>query len=85
MHYNFSNNRFAKLTQRKIQRNARARTENGPEERVQAKKSTRGMPGHWEPKKDVISCEKLRLGANSRLTRRYPNGETSHENDVTVT
>ena len=22
------------------------------------------MPWHWEPKKDVTSCEKLRLGAN---------------------
>ena len=30
----------------------------------QAKKSTRRMPWHWEPTKDVISCEKLRLGAN---------------------
>ena len=30
----------------------------------QAKKSTRRMPWHWEPMKDVISCEKLRLGAN---------------------
>ena len=26
----------------------------------QVKKSIRGMPWHWEPKKDVISCEKLR-------------------------
>ena len=26
----------------------------------QAKKSTRRMPWHWEPKKDVTSCEKLR-------------------------
>ena len=30
----------------------------------QAKKSTRRMPWHWEPMKDVISCDKLRLGAN---------------------
>ena len=26
----------------------------------QVKKSIRGMPWHWEPTKDVISCEKLR-------------------------
>jgi len=23
------------------------------------------MPWHWEPMKDVVSCEKLRGGANS--------------------
>ncbi len=26
----------------------------------QVKKSIRRMPWHWEPTKDVISCEKLR-------------------------
>ena len=26
----------------------------------QAKKGIRWMPWHWEPKKDVTSCEKLR-------------------------
>ena len=26
------------------------------------------MPWHWEPKKDVISCDKLRVGANDRQT-----------------
>jgi len=30
----------------------------------QAKKGTGRMPWHWEPKKDVISCEKLRGAAN---------------------
>ena len=30
----------------------------------QARKSARGMPWHQEPKKDVISCEKLRGAAN---------------------
>ena len=30
----------------------------------QARKSARGMPWHQEPMKDVISCEKLRGGAN---------------------
>ena len=29
-----------------------------------SKKSTGRMPWHWEPKKDVISCEKLRRAAN---------------------
>ena len=32
--------------------------------RGQAKKSTRWMPWHWEPTKDVISCDKPRWGAN---------------------
>ena len=27
---------------------------------VQAKKSIWRMPWHWEPKKDVTSCDKLR-------------------------
>ena len=33
------------------------------------------MPRHREPKKDVISCEKLWGGANN-LIHRYPNEET---------
>ena len=33
-------------------------------ENGQAKKSAGRMPWHREPKKDVISCEKLRGGAN---------------------
>ena len=32
----------------------------------QVKKSTGRMPWHWEPMKDVTSCEKLRGGANIR-------------------
>ena len=31
---------------------------------VQAKKSIWRMPWHWEPMKDVTSCEKLRGAAN---------------------
>ena len=31
----------------------------------QATKSAGRMPWHWEPKKDVTSCEKLRVGANN--------------------
>ncbi len=41
----------------------------------QVKKSTRRMPRHQEAKKDVTSCEKLRLVAN-KPSLRYPNGET---------
>ena len=26
------------------------------------------MPWHWEPKKDVVSCEKPWVGANNRQT-----------------
>ena len=33
----------------------------------QVKKGIRRMPWHWEPKKDVTSCDKLWLGANIRL------------------
>ena len=31
----------------------------------QARKSARRMPWHQEPKKDAISCDKLRGGANN--------------------
>ena len=34
-------------------------------EQGQARKSARWMPWHQEPMKDVTSCDKLRLGANS--------------------
>ena len=40
------------------------------------------MPRLSEAKKDVVSCEKLRIGANSRLTRRCPNGATQHVEDM---
>ena len=32
---------------------------------VQAKKSVRWMPWHWEPKKDAITCDKPRWGGNN--------------------
>ena len=35
-----------------------------------------GMPRLSEAKKDVISCDKLRGGANSHYIRRFPNGAT---------
>jgi hypothetical protein len=34
------------------------------------------MPRLSEAMKDVISCDKLRLGANNCLTRRFLNGAT---------
>ncbi len=40
------------------------------------------MPWLSEAMKDVTSCEKLRGGANIHYIRRYPNGETHHDEDV---
>ncbi len=34
------------------------------------------MPWLSEAMKDAISCDKLRLEANTRYTRRFPNGAT---------
>ena len=34
------------------------------------------MPRRSEAKKDVAGCDKLRLGVNTRYTRRSPNEET---------
>ena len=34
------------------------------------------MPWLSEAMKDVISCDKLRGGANNRYIRRFPNGAT---------
>ena len=36
------------------------------------------MPWLSEAMKDVISCDKLRGGANNLLIRRFPNGATQH-------
>ena len=40
------------------------REQQEPRKKVQANKSTGRMPWHQEPKKDVTSCDKLRLAAN---------------------
>ena len=40
----------------------------------QATKSTRGMPWHQEPMKDVTNCDKLRGAVSERYIRRFPNG-----------
>ncbi len=37
----------------------------------------RWMPRRQMPKKDVVSCDKLR-GVANRLIRRFPNGATRH-------
>ena len=39
-------------------------------------KSTRRMPWHQEPMKDVTSCDKPRGAANKHYIRGFPNGET---------
>ncbi len=39
------------------------------------------MPWLSEAMKDVISCDKLRIGANNRLIRRSPNGVTYPDED----
>ena len=40
------------------------------------------MPWLLTAMKDVISCDKLREGANDHYTRRFPNGETHHDEVV---
>ena len=45
-------------------RRSRKRNSEVCDDEGQAKKSTWRMPWHQEPMKDVISCEKLREGAN---------------------
>ena len=40
------------------------------------------MPWLTEAMKDVISCDKLRIGANACLTRRSPNGATRQVEDL---
>ena len=50
------------------------------EQEGQVKKSIRRMPWHWEPKKDVTSCEKLRGGANIRRSADIRMGEPNCSN-----
>ena len=40
------------------------------------------MPRLSEAMKDVISCDKLRSGAHTRYTRRFPNGATHYIEDI---
>ena len=44
--------------------------------RGQATKSARGMPWHWEPKKDVVNCDKPWGAVSRRYIRGFPNGAT---------
>ncbi len=41
------------------------------------------MPWLSKAMKDVISCDKLREGANNHLIRRFPNGATCHTEGMT--
>ena len=38
------------------------------------------MPWHWEPMKDVISCDKLRAGANNRQSADLRMGQPTYSN-----
>ena len=40
------------------------------------------MPRLTEAMKDVISCDKFRVGANNRLIREFPNGATQQVEDL---
>ena len=40
----------------------------------QAKKGAGRMPWHWEPMKDVVSCDKPRGVTSRRYIRGFPNG-----------
>ena len=40
------------------------------------------MPWLSEAKKDVTSCDKLRGGANIHYIRRFPNGATRQDEDL---
>ncbi len=46
----------------------------------QVKKGIRRMPWHWEPKKDVTSCDKLRAGANIRSSADFRMRELTQGN-----
>ncbi|GAB1069893.1 MAG: hypothetical protein SAqPseu_38790 [Shewanella algae] len=35
--------------------------------------------------KDVVTCDKLRLGSNSHLSLRFPNGETQLHKQLLLT
>jgi len=41
------------------------------------------MPWLSEAMKDVTSCDKLRRGANIHYIRRFPNGTTCYDEDIT--
>ena len=42
------------------------------------------MPRLLQAMKGVISCDKLRGGANDRYIHRCPNGETCHTEGMTI-
>ena len=50
----------------------------------EATKSTRGMPWHQEPMKDVTNCDKLRGAVSKRYIRRFPNGAIRPEESPVI-
>ena len=47
---------------------------------VQVTKSIRGMPWHMKLMKDVVSCDKPRVGANNRLSGDLRMGQPTQGN-----
>ena len=50
----------------------------------QATKSTRGMPWHREPMKDVTNCDKPRGVVSERYIRGFPNGAIRQEESLVI-
>ena len=50
----------------------------------QATKSTRGMPWHREPMKDVTNCDKPRGAVSERYIRGFPNGAIRQEESLVI-
>ena len=59
----------------------RARFLNLYHQQKKVNKSVWRMPWLSEAMKDVTGCDKFRLGAYNRLTRKFPNGETHLDED----
>ena len=50
----------------------------------QATKSTRGMPWHREPMKDVTNCDKPRGAVSEHYIRGFPNGAIRQEESLVI-
>ncbi len=50
----------------------------------QVTKGTWGMPWHEEAMKDVVSCDKLRVGANNRRSGDFRMGQPDTGNAVSL-
>ena len=83
--YNFSLKTLTHIIPEKSY-NKRTNKKESQRENGQVIKSIGRMPWHQEPKKDVISCDKLRVGANSHRSADFRMGEPTQSNIcVTVT